>query len=75
MYGGPVGVVGIATAYGLDGPGIESLWGRDFPHLYRPALRPTPPPVQRVPSISRGKLRPSRDADPSPLLMPRSKIE
>ena len=24
--------VGIATAYGLDGPGIESRWGRDFTH-------------------------------------------
>jgi len=24
--------VGIATRYGLDGPGIESVWGRDFPH-------------------------------------------
>jgi hypothetical protein len=23
-------VVGIATCYGLDGPGIESRWGRDF---------------------------------------------
>ena len=23
-------VVGIATSYGLDGPGIESRWGRDF---------------------------------------------
>ena len=23
--------VGIATRYGLDGPGIESRWGRDFP--------------------------------------------
>ena len=29
--------VGIATRYGLDGPGIESRWGRDFPHLPRPA--------------------------------------
>jgi hypothetical protein len=29
--------VGIAARYGLDGPGIESHWGRDFPHLYRPA--------------------------------------
>ena len=28
--------VGIATRYGLDGPGIESLWGRDFPHPSRP---------------------------------------
>jgi len=25
--------VGIATHYGLDGPEIESRWGRDFPHL------------------------------------------
>jgi hypothetical protein len=29
--------VGIATRYGLDGPGIESRWGRDFSHLSRPA--------------------------------------
>ena len=25
--GGPGSVVGIATGYGLDGPGIESRWG------------------------------------------------
>ena len=46
--------VGIATAYGLDGPVIESQWGRDFPHLSRPGLRPTQPPVQWVPGLSRG---------------------
>jgi hypothetical protein len=51
---GPGSVVGIATAYGLDGPGIESQWRRDFPHLSRPALRSTQPPVQWVPSLSRG---------------------
>jgi hypothetical protein len=45
---GPGGVVGIATAYGLDGPGIESRWVGDFPHLSRPALRPTQPPVQWI---------------------------
>ena len=46
--------VGIATRYGLDGPGIESLWGRGFPHPFRQALGPTHPPVQWVPGISRG---------------------
>ena len=46
--------VGIATRYGLDGPGIESRWGRDFPYPSRPALGPTQPPIQWVPSLSRG---------------------
>ena len=36
---------GIATCYGLDGPGIESRWGRDSPHPSRPALGPTQSPV------------------------------
>jgi hypothetical protein len=35
---GPGSVVGIATGYGLDRPGIESRWGRDFSHLSRPTL-------------------------------------
>jgi hypothetical protein len=46
--------VGIATRYGLDGPGIESRWGRDFPHLSRPALKSIQPPTQWVPGLSRG---------------------
>jgi len=28
-------------SYGLEGPGIESRWGRDVPHPSRPALGPT----------------------------------
>jgi len=54
MFRGPGSVVGIATAYGLHGSGMEFRWGRDFPHLSRPALRPTHPPVQWVPGLSRG---------------------
>ena len=30
IHSGPGSVVGIATAYGLDGPGIESRWGEIF---------------------------------------------
>ena len=42
----PGSIVGIATGYGLDGPGIEFRWGRDFPHRSRSALGSTQPPVQ-----------------------------
>jgi hypothetical protein len=51
---GPGSSVGIAIDYGLDGPGIESRWGRDFPHTSRQALGPTQPSVQWVSGLFRG---------------------
>ena len=38
--------VGIATRYGLEGPWIESLWGRDFQHPSIPALGLVQRPIQ-----------------------------
>ena len=37
--------VGTATRYRLDGPGIKSQWGWDFPHQSRLAPGHTQPPV------------------------------
>jgi hypothetical protein len=68
---GPGTSVGIATGYGLDGPGFETRWWRDFPHLSRPALEPSQPPVQWVPDFPWGK-KSGRDMSltPHPLLVP-----
>ena len=46
--------VGIATRYGLDGPGIESLWAPDFPHPSRLTLGSTQPPTKWLPGLARG---------------------
>jgi hypothetical protein len=40
------GWAGIATRSGLYYTGIESGWGRDFPHPSRPVLGSTQPPIQ-----------------------------
>ena len=62
---GPGSSVGIATDYGLGGPGIESRWGEIF-RPSRPALGPTQPPVQWYWVFRGGKVRPGRAADHSP---------
>jgi hypothetical protein len=63
---GPGSSVGITTGYGLDGPGIESRWGRNFPHLSRPALGPMQPLYNGYRVFPGGIKRPGRDTDPSP---------
>jgi len=47
-------VVGIATGYWLEGPGIKFRWRGDFPPPSRPALELTLPPIKRVPGLPRG---------------------
>jgi hypothetical protein len=44
--------VDIATCYGLDGPGLKSRWGQDFPRPFRLTLGTTQPPIQWVLGLS-----------------------
>jgi hypothetical protein len=67
--------VGIATRYGLDGPGIESRWGRDFPHPSRQALGATQPPIQWVTFLLPGVQRLGRGVDHTLHLVPMLKKE
>ena len=64
--GGPGSSVGIVTAYGLEGPGIESRWGGIFRTC---PDRPWGPPSLLYNGywvFPGGKVRPGHDADPSP---------
>jgi hypothetical protein len=47
--------VGIATRYGMVGPGIESRWQRNFPHPSGTTLGSNQPPIPWVPGIYRGE--------------------
>ena len=51
--GGPGSSVGIATVYGLEGPG-SNPGGDEIFRPSRPALGPTQPPVKWLPLLSRG---------------------
>jgi hypothetical protein len=64
-------VVGISTRFRLDGPGIETQWRWDFPHLDNRPLRHIQLPVPWVQGlIPRGKAtgakRPGRGVDHPP---------
>jgi len=64
--------VGIATDYGLDGPG-SNPGGDEIFRTSRPALGPTQPPVKWVPALSRGEKCGRRVLlTTHPLLVPRS---
>jgi len=62
--GGPSSSVGIASDYGLDGPG-SNTGGDEIFRPSRPALGSTQPPLQWVLVLSGGKVRPGRAADHS----------
>jgi hypothetical protein len=61
---GPGSSVGIATDYGLDGPG-SNPGGKEIFRPSRPALESTQPPVKWVPGVCWGKVWPGRAADHS----------
>ena len=67
--------VDIEICYGLDGPGIESRCGGDFPHPFRPALGPTQSPVKWVPVSFPGVKRSVCGIDYPPHLAQRLKKE
>ena len=66
LYSGPGSVVGIASGYGLDGPGIESRWGEIFRTCPDRPWGPHRLLYIGYRLIPGGKERSGRDADPSP---------
>ena len=65
--------VGISTGYGLDGPGIESRWGWDFPPVQTgPGVHPASciMGTMSFPGLKRGRVV---TLTPHPLLVPWSR--
>jgi hypothetical protein len=62
----PGSSVGIATDYGLDGPGIESRWGEIFRTCPDRPWGPLSLLYNGYRVSPGGKVRPGRDADHSP---------
>jgi hypothetical protein len=60
--------VGITTCYGLDYPGIESLWRRDFPRPSRLALDPPSLLYNGYRVFPGGKVRPGRGVEHPPAI-------
>ena len=73
---GPGSSVGIANAYGLDGPGIEFRWGARFFASVQTGPEAHPASC-RIGTGSFPGVRCGRGVTltPHPLLVPRSKIE
>ena len=69
--GGPGSSVGIVTDYELYSPGIESRWGEIFRRPDRP-WGPPSPLYNGYRVFPGGKVRPGREADHPPLLVPGS---
>jgi hypothetical protein len=65
--------VGIATDYGLDGPGIESRWGARFFEHVQNGRGAHPASCTMGTGSLPGVKRPGRGADHPPLLAPRSR--
>jgi len=61
----------MSDSLGLDDPG----GGPEFPHLSRPAVKSTQPPIQRLPGLFPAVKWPGRDVDHSSHLALRLKKE
>ena len=56
-------VVGIATVYGMGGPGFDSQWEWDFSCQSVPSPRHAQPTVQWAAASSHEQRRPGREID------------